>query len=89
MVKDKNLFTLEKEILLIQLVQSRPILWDPTIEEYKRADKKRGKWDEIVAAMGPGYTGKQISMCLHLFRCLLLAQYLLGSLFPANLTGGT
>ncbi|XP_034246599.1 uncharacterized protein LOC117648275 [Thrips palmi] len=50
--KDANLWPADKEHELIQLVESRPFLWDCTLEGYRRSDLKIQLWDEISLAMG-------------------------------------
>lgn len=48
-----NIFTRDIECVMIEMVTQRPLLWDTTIEQYRRTDLKRMHWDEIAEALGP------------------------------------
>jgi len=66
--KRKNKFTVEDELRLIHEVEKRPILWDSTSDNYKRADLKPQVWAEVATNVGPAFTGKfkYISSCPYL-----------------------
>lgn len=42
---------------MIQMIKQCPLLWDTTIEQYRRTDLKRMHWDRIAQALGPKFTG--------------------------------
>ncbi|KAJ8678343.1 hypothetical protein QAD02_014130 [Eretmocerus hayati] len=50
----KNSFHYRKDhqILLCQLVEQRPILWDATLDSYRRANLKKPLWNEIARILG-------------------------------------
>jgi len=51
-------FTKDIECIIIEMVKQRPILWNTTLEEYRRTDLKRMHWDQIAQALGPNFTGR-------------------------------
>jgi len=51
-------FTEDIECIFIEMVKQRPILWNTTLEEYRRTDLKRMHWDQIAQALGPNFTGR-------------------------------
>lgn len=53
-----EIWTKEKENLLIYLVESCPTLWDVSCKDYKRTDKKYSQWHEIANNLGPSFDGK-------------------------------
>jgi len=55
--KRRNKFTVEDELRLIHEVEKRPILWDSTSDNYKRADLKPQVWAEVATNVGPAFTG--------------------------------
>nr|CAI5845239.1 unnamed protein product [Callosobruchus analis] len=44
--------------LLIEVVRSRPILWDCSQEEYKHRIKKKDSWTEVCAVVYPIFLSK-------------------------------
>lgn len=59
-----EMWTKEKEHILIFEVEKRPILWDVSCGAYKRTDLKYGQWHEIAEILGPSFTA---DMVLHRF----------------------
>lgn len=53
----KNNFSKEIDYCLIDLVESKPVLWDCTNEIYRRTDLKFAAWDEITKQLGSNFTG--------------------------------
>ncbi|KAJ1523129.1 hypothetical protein ONE63_001022 [Megalurothrips usitatus] len=52
-------FRKEQEISLATEVEKRPILWDCTLDVYRRADLKGDKWADVAAIVG-GCTGDDV-----------------------------
>ncbi|XP_011687032.1 PREDICTED: uncharacterized protein LOC105449474 [Wasmannia auropunctata] len=52
-----DLFTKDVECSMIEMVKQCPLLWDTTMEQYRRTDLKRVHWDRIAQALGPKFTG--------------------------------
>lgn len=50
-------FTKDIECLMIEMIKQRPLLWDTTVDEYRRTDLKRAHWDEIAQALGSNFIG--------------------------------
>lgn len=51
-------FSKEIDYRLVDLVETKPILWDCTSEIYKRSDLKIAVWDEIAKQLGSNFTSK-------------------------------
>lgn len=51
----------EADELLILEVQKNPILYDKSLPEYKRADKKEDVWSDIAKRIGITGEHKQLS----------------------------
>ena len=47
--KNKDIWTVDAEFVLIQEVEKRPLLWDATLDVYRRADLKGPAFEEIAA----------------------------------------
>jgi len=41
--------------LLISLVESRPILWDKTLDKFSDRNEKRKAWKEVFGLTNPGF----------------------------------
>ena len=41
----------DKDRKIIDLVKSRPILWDARVEEYKLTERKEAVWGEVADAI--------------------------------------
>jgi len=41
--------------LLISLVESRPILWDKTLDKFSDRNEKRKAWKEVFGSTNPGF----------------------------------
>lgn len=58
----------DAEIILIHLVRARPILWDATMDEYRRTDLKEIYWKEIAQRTEVHFTSKKYFGHITIFR---------------------
>ena len=57
--RQKTAFSEELEIITVGEIERRPVLWDSTLEIYRRADLKLVAFEEVASALHtPGITGK-------------------------------
>ncbi|KYQ54811.1 hypothetical protein ALC60_06318, partial [Trachymyrmex zeteki] len=66
----RTIFTKDIKCTMIEMVRQCPLLWDTTIEQYRRIDLKRTHWDRIAQAVGSKFTG--IIYIIYLFNLLNL-----------------
>ncbi|XP_077279211.1 uncharacterized protein LOC143906811 [Temnothorax americanus] len=61
MAPKKSIFTNELDFHLVEEVERRPILWDCTLDIYRRNDLKSNAWDQVATALGPNFTSDSVA----------------------------
>lgn len=59
----ENIWTIETELALVDLVCSRPILWNTSLADYRRTDLKEIQWEAIAKILDPQFSG-ELTVCL-------------------------
>jgi len=57
--KTRVKFSPAQDVRLLFEVEKRPILWDPTLDIYKRADLKTPVWAQVAQNIGPELSGER------------------------------
>ncbi|XP_012522684.1 uncharacterized protein LOC105828745 [Monomorium pharaonis] len=54
-------FNNELDFYLVEEVERRPMLWDCTLDVYRRNDLKKNAWEQIATALGPNFTSDSVA----------------------------